>query len=183
MRSVLVLGALALLACWLAWHGDDSASNAGPSASPKQAEARYVLEAATVQRTDKNGDPSLRLTVAEARYFDDKAASLKTIDVEGLSGQAAPWKLHSDAGLVPAGESRLRLQAPVSGAGRFPDGQLAKVQAGAVWVDENEHSFSSDEAVTLIGTSREARAKGFTASFSGKKLKLNSVEMRYALPR
>ncbi len=182
MRTIALLCLLAALAGWLAWHGDVAVMASGAAAAGP-AEPRYTLENVTVQRTDSAGIPTVLLTVAKASYFDDRAARLETIEVTGLSGEAAPWHLHSEFGSVPAGQQRMQLKGPVTGSGRFPDGQAARVAAGAVWVDEDHHNFNSNEPVTLKGATREAHAQGFTASFSGKKLKLNNVEMRYALSR
>lgn len=183
MRSILLSLFAALLVGWLLWKNDpvlppgllDEAE--GPGAP------RYHFEGLVMQRTDATGQPAVQLTVARAEYFDNRAARLVDINAKGLSGAAAPWSLHSALGEVAGGERRLKLNAPVSGTGRFPDGEPVAVAAGSVWVEEGQRRLVSTEPVMLTGSSRAAKAKGFVASFDGKSLKLNNVEMRYALRR
>jgi len=118
MRTRYWLGIPALLlAIWLGFgdfHGDvDPAAEAGLAFAP-----RYRIEGLKLMRTDADGVPALQMVASNADYYDDGSAQLKTVEAKGLSGNAAPWQLQAPQGLVPAGQRRLKLLAPVTGTGR-----------------------------------------------------------------
>lgn len=169
-----------LLAIWLGFgdfHGDvDPAAEAGLEFAP-----RYRIEGLKLMRTDAEGVPALQMVASNADYYDDGSAQLKTVEAKGLSGNAAPWQLQAPQGLVPAGQRRLKLLAPVTGTGRWPDGERFTLSASDVWVDDAQRRFESTMPINIESDSRSAKAKGFAAPFDGKTLQLNSVEMRYAL--
>lgn len=181
MAARLLLGLLAIaLAAWLLFgefHAPvDPVAEAAQGFAP-----RYSLDQLKLLRTDESGQPVLALSASHADYFDDGSAELKTIEARGLSGLAAPWRLQSPRGLVPVGEQRLQLQAPVSGVGRWPDGEPLRLSASEVWIDDQRKRIESSQPVAIESESRSATARSFSAPFNAASLQLNSVEMRYAL--
>jgi LPS export ABC transporter protein LptC len=178
MRATLILLTLAALALWL-WRGSptvDPADEARLAAAP-----RYQLQGLESLRTDEQGKPLLRLTAAKGAYFDNGAATLDEIHVAGLSGSAAPWRLAAPLGSVPAGEKRLLLHAPVTGQGRWADGEPFDFRGEEVWVEDRERRLHSKRPMTLSSASRSAKAKGFTASFDGKTLQMIAPDLSYDL--
>lgn len=169
-----------LLALWLGFgdfHADvDPNANASLAFAP-----RYRIEGLKLMRTDADGMPALEMRAASADYYDDGSAQLKTVEAKGLSGSAAPWQLQSPQGVVPAGQRRLKLLAPVTGTGQWPNGELFQLSASEVWVDDAQRRFESSKPITIDSETRSAKAQSFVAPFDGKTLQLNSVEMRYAL--
>lgn len=142
---------------------------------------RYRIEGLTALRTDAKGLPLVRLTADTADYFDGGAAALSNIEAVGLSGEAAPWALKSPAGSVTAGEKRLLLHHPVTGTGRWTTGEPFTFVGSDVWVDDAKRQFYSSKPIALDSPSRTARAKGFTAGFDGKTLKMTQPELSYVL--
>ncbi|MES2684628.1 MAG: LPS export ABC transporter periplasmic protein LptC [Pseudomonadota bacterium] len=171
----LVMTAMAAL-MWQSANGPDEATGTASSEVP-----RYRIDNLRALRTDSTGLPLVRLSAETANYFDDGAAALTNIETVGLSGEAAPWALKSPAGTVTAGEKRLLLQAPVTGTGRWTTGEPFTFVGSAVWVDDAKRQFYSSEPLTLESESRTARAKGFTAGFDGKTLKMTQPELSYVL--
>lgn len=181
MLSRLLLGLLAIaLAAWLLFgefHAPvDPVAEAAQGFAP-----RYSLDQLKLLRTDEQGQPVLALSASHADYFDDGSAELKTIVALGLSGMAAPWQLQAPRGLVPVGEQRLELLAPVTGLGRWPDGEPLRLTAADVWIDDQRKRIESSRPVAIESESRSAKAQSFSAPFNAASLQLNSVEMRYAL--
>ena len=142
---------------------------------------RYHIENLRALRTDEHGEPLVRLTADSADYFDGGAANLSNIEAVGLSGEAAPWALKSPSGTIAAGEKRLLLQAPVTGTGRWNTGEAFNFTGSAVWVDDAKRQFYSTKPITIDSPSRTAKAKGFTAGFDGKTLKMTQPELSYVL--
>jgi LPS export ABC transporter protein LptC len=142
---------------------------------------RYRIEGLQALRTDAKGLPLVRLTADEAEYFDGGAARMVNLEAAGLTGEAAPWMLKAPAGSVAAGEKRLRLHAPVTGTGRWNDGEPFTFQGNNVWLDDSTRQFSSTEPLVLDSATRKARAKGFVAGFDGQSLQLTQPELRYDL--
>lgn len=177
--KLLGLVALAVVSGWLLWHGD-----MGTPATPEvtaTSQPRYHIEKLRAVRTDAAGTPLVRLTAAEADYFDDGSATLTQIEAAGLSGEAAPWVLNAPSGTVAAGEKRLLLHAPVNGKGQWMSGEGFTFAGSEVWVDDAKRQFYSSQPVTLDGPTRSARAKGFSAGFDGKTLKMTQPELSYVL--
>lgn len=178
MRIILLIVALVALATLLlrGQRTPDSTLEAAADHAP-----RYTISQLQAVRTNAEGQPTLRLSVDKAEYFDDKSALLRGITAQGLSGGASPWTLHSDMGRTPANQQRLMLYAPVTAHGRFPDGQALTLRAGEVWLDQQKQRMSSSQPVSIQGPGRELHAQSWQAGFDGKTLNLKSVEMRYAL--
>ena len=173
------LALLALLVVALLWQGGgmpDGATETAANTAP-----RYRIEKLRALRTDAKGEPLVRLTADSADYFDNGAAALQNIETVGLSGEAAPWALKSPTGTVAPGEKRLLLQAPVTGTGRWTSGEPFNFAGSAVWVDDAKRQFYSSEPITLDSPTRTAKAKGFTATFDGKTLKMTQPELSYVL--
>jgi len=182
MRTRYWLGIPALLlALWLGFgdfHADvDPGTEAALAFAP-----RYRIEGLKLMRTDAEGVPALEMRAASADYYDDGSAQLKTVEAKGLSGNAAPWQLSSPQGVVPVGQRRLKLLAPVTGTGQWPNGERFQLSAADVWVDDEQRRFESSLPIDIDSPTRSAKAQSFSAPFDGKTLQLNSVEMRYALP-
>lgn len=177
------IAALALLAVlvsgWLFWS---SVPLPGGEASDKHSpvNARYSIEGLRLLRTDELGVPAMELLAERADWFDDASAQLTSVQARGLSGRASPWRLLAPTGTVPAGEKRLKLAAPVSGEGRWPQGGRFNLKAGSVWVDDRARRFDSSEPMLIDSPGRSARAQGFSARFDGSQMTLDDVEMRYA---
>ncbi len=181
MRALVVLLLGALLVGYVLWMNDARmAEVAGPNANAEA--ARYHFEELSLRRTDAAGQPTLLLEIARADYFDSRRAVFSEISAQAANGESAPWKLTAPSAELPANERRMRLNAPVTGSGAFPDGEPLSISAGAVWLDEASRKMRSDEPIRLTSASRDVRAKGFTAALDGSALQLRSVEMRYALP-
>lgn len=161
---------------WQSASGPDEAAVTASNDTP-----RYRIEKLRAIRTDAQGEPLVRLTADRADYFDNGAAALSNIETVGLSGAAAPWTLKSPTGTVAPGEKRLLLQAPVTGAGRWSSGEPFTFAGSAVWVDDAKRQFYSSEPLTLDSATRTAKAKGFTATFDGKTLKMTQPELSYVL--
>jgi LPS export ABC transporter protein LptC len=181
MKTRYWLGIPALiLGLWLGFgdfHGDvDPQAEAALAFVP-----RYRIEGLKLMRTDAEGVPALELRAASADYYDDGSAQLKRVEARGLSGEAAPWQLSSPQGVVPLGQRRLKLLAPVTGTGQWPNGERFRLAAEDVWVDDANRRFESDRPIRIDSETRAATAKSFRAPFDGRSLQLNSVEMRYAL--
>ena len=123
----------------------------------------------------------MRLKADTADYFDGGAAALSNIETEGLSGGAAPWSLQSPSGTVAAGEKRMLLHKPVNGTGRWASGEGFVFAGSQVWVDDAKRQFYSTEPITITSPTRDAKAKGFTATFDGKTLKMTQPELSYVL--
>lgn len=180
--SRLTLLALVLLTAfggWLLWRDDMGLPETPETTATSQ--PRYHIEKLRAVRTDAAGAPLLRLTAAQADYFDDGAATLTEIEAAGLSGEAAPWILNAPSGTVTAGEKRLLLHAPVKGQGQWLNGENFVFAGSEVWVDDNQRQFYSSQPVTLDGPTRKARAQGFSAGFDGKALKMTQPELSYVL--
>lgn len=178
MRRVLVVLGLLGLGVWL-WRGGvatDPATEAKLAAAP-----RYQLQGLAVLRTDEKGTPLVRLTAKKGDYYDGGAARLETIEAEGLSGNSAPWQLLSPLGTVAAGEKRLLLHTPVTGQGRWTNGETFTFKGEDVWVDDARRRLYSERPMQLLSPSRTARAKGFTASFDGKTLQMTQPDLSYDL--
>ena len=161
---------------WQSANGPDEGTVTASSDTP-----RYRIDNLRAIRTDAQGLPLVRLTADSADYFDNGAAALSNIETVGLSGAAAPWTLKSPTGTVAPGEKRLLLQAPVTGTGRWTTGEPFTFAGSAVWVDDAKRQFYSSEPLTLDSATRTARAKGFTATFDGKTLKMTQPELSYVL--
>lgn len=147
----------------------------------RQGEPRYRIEGLHALRTDEHGIPLVRLTADSADYFDGGAATLVNIRAEGLSGDAAPWALAAPSGTVAAGEKRLLLLPPVTGTGRWNTGEPFRFVGSHVYVDDRKRQFYSSEPLTLESATRNGKAKGFTAGFDGKSLKMTQPELSYVL--
>ena len=181
MKSKLIIGILLLAVCsWLLWRGVSPAPPDGAE-SVGVAEARYRIEGLKMIRTDAIGTPTLEVRATTAEYFDDGSAKLTTVEARGLTGEAAPWRLTSPNGSVPAGEKRLKLLTPVSGTGRWPDGEEFTLAAHDTWVDSDARRVSSSQLININGLTRNATAQGFSAPFDASHLQLDSVEMHYVL--
>jgi len=173
------LALLLVMVAVLMWQGGgtpDTGSETVASDAP-----RYRIEKLSALRTDKAGQPLVRLTADTADYFDGGAAKLTNIEAVGLSGSAAPWTLRSPTGTVAAGEKRLLLHKPVQGTGRWSSGEPFTFAGSEVWVDDSKRQFYSTEPVELDSATRSAKAKGFTAGFDGKTLKMTQPELSYVL--
>lgn len=181
MRSRYWVAPLALgLAGWLLL-GDfhppaDAVAEAAQDFTP-----RYRIEGLRLLRTGEGGEPVLSVQAASADYFDDGSAELRTVEARGLSGAAAPWQLQAPRGLVPVGQPRMELLAPVTGSGQWPDGERFRLEAAQVWLDDGRKQIESAQPVRIESASRSARAQGFSAPFDARWLQLDQVEMRYAL--
>lgn len=180
--SKLSMAVLALVLCgmaalmWQSANAPDEAAEAVRNDVP-----RYRIDKLRALRTDNTGLPLVRLTADTADYFDDGSAALSNIETAGLSGEAAPWTMQSPKGTVAAGEKRLLLQAPVTGTGRWTSGEPFTFAGSAVWVDDARREFYSTQPLTLLSATRTAKAKGFTATFDGKTLKMTQPELSYVL--
>lgn len=176
------LTGLALLLAMVAvliWQGGgtpDTSTDAVASDAP-----RYRIEKLSALRTDDTGQPLVRLTADTADYFDGGAAKLTNLEAVGLSGGAAPWTLRSPSGTVAAGEKRLLLHKPVEGTGRWSSGEPFTFAGSEVWVDDAKRQFYSTQPLVLNSATRNAKAKGFTAGFDGKTLKMTQPELSYVL--
>lgn len=181
MKAKLIVGFLLLIVCsWLWWTGVSPAPS-DLAEGTRVAQPRYRIEGLRMIRTDDTGTPALELRAATAEYFDDASAKLTTVEVRGLTGEAAPWRLTAPNGSVPPGEKRLKLLTPVSGTGRWPDGEDFTLAAHDTWVDSDARQVSSTQPININGLTRTATAQGFSAPFDASRLQLNSVEMRYVL--
>lgn len=173
------LALLLVMAAVLLWQGGTAPDAATETAAYDQ--PRYRIENLRALRTDASGEPLVQLTAKSADYFDDGAATLAQIEAVGLSGEAAPWALKSPSGSMTAGEKRLLLHAPVTGTGRWTTGEPFTFVGSAVWVDDAKRQFYSSQPLTIDSPSRTAKAKGFSAGFDGKTLKMTQPELSYVL--
>lgn len=173
------LALLLVMVAVLLWQGG-GAPDVIPETTADGA-PRYRIEKLNALRTDADGQPLVRLTADQADYFDGGAAQLVNIEAIGLSGEAAPWALKSPSGTVAAGEKRLMLHAPVTGAGQWNTGEPFTFAGSAVWVDDSKRQFYSSEPLTIDSDTRNAKAQGFSAGFDGKTLKLTQPELSYDL--
>jgi LPS export ABC transporter protein LptC len=144
-------------------------------------EPRYRAEQIKALRTDAKGAPLLLLNATAADYYDGGSAVLHDIETQGLSGATAPWVLKSPLGTVPEHEKRMLLHAPVTGDGRWPNGEPLHFAGAEVWVDQTKRQFSSDQNVRVESATRNAKGRGFVAGFDGKSLTMNQVELQYVL--
>lgn len=171
-----VLLVIVAAAVWQSGGTPDGAADVASNSAP-----RYRIEKLRALRTDEQGLPLVRLTADTADYFDGGAADLSNIETTGLSGEAAPWTLKSPSGTVAAGEKRMLLHKPVDGTGRWASGEGFIFAGSAVWVDDAKRQFYSTQPITITSPTRNAKAKGFTASFDGKTLKMTQPELSYVL--
>ena len=171
-----VLLVIVAAAVWQSGGTPDGAADVATNGAP-----RYRIEKLRALRTDEQGLPLVRLTADTANYFDGGAAELTNIETVGLSGEAAPWTLKSPSGTVAAGEKRMLLHKPVDGTGRWASGESFVFAGSAVWVDDAKRQFYSTQPITITSPTRDAKAKGFTASFDGKTLKMTQPELSYVL--
>lgn len=171
-----VLLVIVAAAVWQSGGTPDGAADVATNGAP-----RYRIEKLRALRTDEQGLPLVRLTADTANYFDGGAAELTNIETVGLSGEAAPWTLKSPSGTVAAGEKRMLLHKPVDGTGRWASGEGFVFAGSAVWVDDAKRQFYSTQPITITSPTRDAKAKGFTASFDGKTLKMTQPELSYVL--
>lgn len=178
-RTLTGLALLLLMVAALLWQSGGMQDGALETTTSE--EPRYRIEKLRALRTDARGQPLVRVTADSADYFDNGAAALSNIETVGLSGEAAPWTLKSPTGTVAPGEKRLLLQAPVTGAGRWSSGEPFTFAGSAVWVDDAKRQFYSSAPLTLDSATRTAKAKGFTATFDGKTLKMTQPELSYVL--
>lgn len=178
MRWVGVLVLLVLGAALWIQRGADTAM---PEAGRSETLPRYSADTLKAVRTDATGQPQLAVRAAHGDYYADGSARFTDITALGLSGSAAPWQLTSPVGTVPPKEKRLLLHAPVSGTGRWPNGEPLTFRGADVWVDQQRRQFSSDAPVSVVSPTRTANGKGFVAGFDGQTLTMKNVELQYEL--
>jgi len=181
MSRLSALGLALLLAAVLALVWQDGSAPDGAEETAAADAPRYRIEMLRSVRTDSRGQPLVRLSADTADYFDGGAAVLTQVEAVGLSGEAAPWILKSPSGRIAAGEKRLLLNKPVDGTGRWTNGEAFVFSGSEVWVDDAKRQFYSSEALAINSPSRNVKAKGFTAGFDGKTLKMTQPELSYVL--
>ncbi|MFC4252370.1 LPS export ABC transporter periplasmic protein LptC [Sinimarinibacterium flocculans] len=175
-----LLGALALLAGWLAFKGFQAPTDLREELVEQR--PRYHLEDARWRRYDDTGAPIFVLAAANIDYFDDASMQLDSVRFDTYA-EAGRWQLEADRGHVPAGETRLKLQPLVDVHGvRAPDGSI-DLQTPSLWVDWTERTLKTDdpvEARTAAGSTLEAT--GMRGDWTGRHVEfLDAVRVRHVL--
>ncbi|MES0875155.1 LPS export ABC transporter periplasmic protein LptC [Sinimarinibacterium thermocellulolyticum] len=174
------LAALALVAGWLALRGFQTPIE--PPTEIAQARPRYHLQDAHWQRFDESGAPLFVLAAADLDYFDDASMQLAGVRLDTYADEGN-WRLEADRGMVPAGETRLRLEPLVELRGaREHSGRIA-LKTPTLWVDWRARTLSTDqpvEASTAAGSTLKAR--GLRGDWAGRHVEfLDAVRVRHVL--
>jgi LPS export ABC transporter protein LptC len=175
-----LLAALALLAGWLAFKGFQTPAEVGEQTI--ELRPRYHLEEARWRRFDDSGAPVFVLAASNIDYFDDASMQLAGVRFD-THAEEGSWQLDADRGVVPAGETRLKLEPLVEVRGAREVGGRIELQTPSLWVDWEARTLSTDETVearTAAGSSLQA--VGMRGDWTGRRIEfLNAVQVRHAL--
>jgi LPS export ABC transporter protein LptC len=173
-----VLGLLALFAGWLAFEGFRDPGDA-PAAVEEQ-RPRYHIEAADWTRFDGTGAQLFVVGATSIDYFDD--ASMQLTDVAlNTRAEDGQWRLDASRGVVPPGETRLRLEPLVDVRGRTRDDLPVQIRAPTLWVDWTERTLTTDDAVDARTGASTLQAVGMRTDWSGERVEfLSAVRVRHA---
>jgi LPS export ABC transporter protein LptC len=174
-----LLAVLGLL--WLMLH--TLTSDPAPAEILTEQQPRYYVLGAEWTRLDAEGRPETRVTADLIEYFDDDSARLETLVVDQMGGTGSPWRLTSPSGYAPPYERRLRLDGPVQGEGRWPEGDRLEFMTDHLWVDSQAREFYTEAGVEVRGPGRNLTARGLRADWDGERLQLlHEVRLNHALP-
>lgn len=181
LLSLLVL-ALAVAALLRISLQPDNTSSVGATASVEQAPL-YIAHQATWIRYDQNDAPQLRAQAERIDYFEDRSMKLSQVALDRLGGKDGYWHASAPEGLVPAGESRMRLQPDVKVTGTAPKSLPTQIAASEVWVDWDRQQLYSDKPVRVSAPRRTATARSWRSNFAAQRVQLEGqVEMQYDAP-
>lgn len=155
----------------------------GTATEPALPEPRYELGRAEWVRLDQQGQPQMRATAESIEYFDDRSAQLNQLVLDRLGGRDGPWHITAPRGVVPPNQTRMKLSEPVTITGRLREGDTVKIETDRLWVDWQQRELYTEDAVVLHGSSRQARANGLRADWSGRRVELlRDVQVDYDAP-